>query len=188
MTKLAFKFLQEPEKLWVRVLQSKYFRETNEGFIPKNKSTQSPLWKGLTGDWDTMLCGAHSANRNGKGTTFWTARWVDSGERLIDLVEDADLDLNLDDCVADFTTTDDTLDFEKLTQLLPIVTVNLVMGMTPPQADRGDDDWVWGVEKDGKFSIKSAYRIVCNLGDTKLADPWLSVWKWKGPHQAKLFL
>ncbi|CAN1149139.1 hypothetical protein LINPERHAP2_LOCUS16857 [Linum perenne] len=108
MTKLALNFLQEPEKLWVRVHQSKYFRETNEGFIPKNKSIQSPLSKGLTSEWDTMLRGARSAIRNGKGTTFWTARWVDSGERLIDLVEDADLDINLDECVADFTTPDDT--------------------------------------------------------------------------------
>ncbi|CAN1813020.1 Putative ribonuclease H protein At1g65750 [Linum perenne] len=161
MTKLAFKFLQELEKRLVRVLQSKYFRETSEGFIPKNKSIQSPLWKRLTGECDTMLRDARSAIRNGKGTTFWTVRWVDS---------------------------DDTWDFYKLIQFLPQATVNLVMGMTPPQADRGDDDWVWGMEKDGKFSIKSAYHIVCNLGETMIADPWLSVWKWKGPHRAKLFL
>ncbi|CAN1136188.1 Putative ribonuclease H protein At1g65750 [Linum perenne] len=135
-----------------------------------------------------MLWGAHIAIRNGKGTTFWTARWVDSGERLIDLVEDADLDIKLDDCVADFTTLDDTCDFDKLIQFSPQATVNLVMRMTPPQADRGDDDWVWGMEKDGKFSIQSAYRVLCNLGETMIADPWLPVWKWKGPHRAKLFL
>ncbi|CAN1759813.1 Putative ribonuclease H protein At1g65750 [Linum perenne] len=135
-----------------------------------------------------MLRGARSAIRNGKGTAFWSARWVDSGERLIDLVEDADLDINIEDCVADFTTPEGSWDFDKLVQFLPLATVNLVMGMTPPQADRGDDDWVWGIEKDGKFSVKSAYRIVCNLGETKMADPWLSVWKWKGPQRVKLFL
>ncbi|CAN1136187.1 Putative ribonuclease H protein At1g65750 [Linum perenne] len=53
------------------------------------------------------------------------------------------------------------------------------MRMTPPQADRGDDDWVWGMEKDGKFSIQSAYRVLCNLGETMIADPWLPVWKWR---------
>ncbi|CAN1175298.1 Putative ribonuclease H protein At1g65750 [Linum perenne] len=98
MNKLAFKFLQEPEKLWVKVLQSKYFKETTGG------------------------------------------------------------------------------------------AVNMVMGMTPPQADRGDDEWVWGEEVDGQFSIKSAYRIVCSLGCSSLADPWLSIWKWKGPNRARLFL
>ncbi|CAN1175301.1 Putative ribonuclease H protein At1g65750 [Linum perenne] len=59
----------------------------------------------------------------------------------------------------------------------------MVMGMTPPQADRGDDEWVWGEEVDGQFSIKSAYRIVCSLGCSSLADPWLSIWKWKGPNR-----
>ncbi|CAN1822233.1 hypothetical protein LINPERHAP1_LOCUS29903 [Linum perenne] len=135
-----------------------------------------------------MLRGARSAIRNGMDTTFWTARWVDSRERLIELVEDAELQIDIDECVASFTTADGTWDYDRLIQLLPAQTVNLVMGMTPLQEERGEDEWVWGGEKNGQLSIKAPYRIVCNLGETRLVDPWLSVWKWKGPNRIRLFL
>ncbi|CAN1175299.1 Putative ribonuclease H protein At1g65750 [Linum perenne] len=135
-----------------------------------------------------MIRGARSAIRDGRGTAFWTARWVDSGVRLIDLVNEDSPHINIGDNVDDFTTVDDTWDLDKLCRVLPAQAVNMVMGMTPPQADRGDDEWVWGEEVDGQFSIKSAYRIVCSLGCSSLADPWLSIWKWKGPNRARLFL
>ncbi|CAN1824284.1 Putative ribonuclease H protein At1g65750 [Linum perenne] len=171
-----------------KVHLAKYFKETTVGFISKNKFVQSPLWRGITREWSSMLRGARSAIRDGRGTAFWTAKWVDSGVRLIDLVDENTANIDIGENVADFTIGDGTWNFDKLRGVLPTQAVNLVMGMTPPQADRGDDEWVWGEEIDGQFSIKSAYRIVCSLGSSRLADPWLSIWKWKGPNRAKLFL
>ncbi|CAN1141033.1 hypothetical protein LINPERHAP2_LOCUS12227 [Linum perenne] len=43
MTKLAFIFFQDPDRLWVKVLQSKYFKETPAGFSPRLLRTQSAL-------------------------------------------------------------------------------------------------------------------------------------------------
>ncbi|CAN1800931.1 Putative ribonuclease H protein At1g65750 [Linum perenne] len=63
------------------------------------------------------------------------------------------------------------------------------MGMSPPQSEQGEDLWVWGEEeKNGQFSIKSAYRIASRLECPKLEDPWLSVWRWKGPNRIRFFL
>ncbi|CAN1788134.1 Putative ribonuclease H protein At1g65750 [Linum perenne] len=59
--------------------------------------------------------------------------------------------------------------------------------MTPPQADKGEDLWVWGGEQNGQFSIKSAYKIVCELDDHQLLDPWKAVWGWKGPNRVRFF-
>ncbi|CAN1147723.1 Putative ribonuclease H protein At1g65750 [Linum perenne] len=59
MTKLAFTFLKEPDKLWVQVLQR------------------------LTKEWHTMLHGATSAIRNDKGTPMWSGRWVDLAVQLL---------------------------------------------------------------------------------------------------------
>ncbi|CAN1830979.1 Putative ribonuclease H protein At1g65750 [Linum perenne] len=180
--------MQEPDKLWVRVLQSKYFKTTSAGLTRKNRSIQSPLWRGLTGEWGTMLLGARSAIRDGRGTAFWTDRWVDSGARLMDLVDGADISQRLDECVADYASPDGEWDYDKLALLLPDDAIKLVIGISPPNADRGDDQWTWGEERNGLFSIKSAYRIICKLENSKLEDPWLSVWKWGGPNRIKFFL
>ncbi|CAN1163715.1 Putative ribonuclease H protein At1g65750 [Linum perenne] len=93
MTKLAFIFFQQADLLWVKILQNKYFRETKEGFRPRNKSSQSPLWQA------------------------------------------------------------------------------------------GDDEWVWGEETNGKFSIRSAYNLIHSAGPTSSPEFWRRIWSWKGPNK-----
>ncbi|CAN1830977.1 Putative ribonuclease H protein At1g65750 [Linum perenne] len=98
----------------------------------------------------------------------------------MDLVDGADISQRLDECVADYASPDGEWDYDKLALLLPDDAIKLVIGISPPNADRGDDQWTWGEERNGLFSIKSAYRIICKLENSKLEDPWLSVWKWGG--------
>ncbi|CAN1188299.1 Putative ribonuclease H protein At1g65750 [Linum perenne] len=58
--------------------------------------------------------------------------------------------------------------------------VDLIAGMTPPHQDRGPDDWIWGCEKSGIFSIKSAYNLICRAESDNEAEKWKCVWKWTG--------
>ncbi|CAN1311977.1 Putative ribonuclease H protein At1g65750 [Linum perenne] len=60
--------------------------------------------------------------------------------------------------------------------------------MTLPREDRGEDQWVWGEESHGRFSIRSAYRLICNQPALNFLDPWKSVWRWKGPNRIRVFL
>ncbi|CAN1782241.1 Putative ribonuclease H protein At1g65750 [Linum perenne] len=135
-----------------------------------------------------MVRGARSSIRDGRGTRFWTANWVDSGVRLIDLIEDGGAAPDLESLVADFVDLDGQWDVVKLLQVLPPDAVDLVVGITPPRADRGDDMWVWGGEENGRFSIKSAYKLICNQHVTQRLDPWKSIWRWKGPNRTRYFL
>ncbi|CAN1818918.1 hypothetical protein LINPERHAP1_LOCUS28549 [Linum perenne] len=48
--KLAFTFFQEKDKLWVRVMQYKYFRQNEEGLVNRNLKSQSPFWKGMSNE------------------------------------------------------------------------------------------------------------------------------------------
>ncbi|CAN1178994.1 Putative ribonuclease H protein At1g65750 [Linum perenne] len=50
--------------------------------------------------------------------------------------------------------------------------------MTPPTSDRGEDQWVWGLDSKGKFTIKSAYNMLQN--SNPLNNQWSSVWCWRG--------
>ncbi|CAN1187375.1 Putative ribonuclease H protein At1g65750 [Linum perenne] len=60
--------------------------------------------------------------------------------------------------------------------------------MTPPSEERGPDDWVWGLEASGQFSIKSAYNLICNTDRYPESTVWKGVWKWVGPNRIKHFL
>ncbi|CAN1764641.1 Putative ribonuclease H protein At1g65750 [Linum perenne] len=147
LTKLAFLLLQDLGKLWVRVLQNKYFHESEDGFILKKLSSQSSIWKGISREWGIMTKGARIAIRDGRSTNLWSARWVDNGCRLIDLVEDGAAEFDVEVVVVDFVNLDGQWNFDKLRTVLPSAVVELVAGLTPPRDDQGEDLWMWGGEK-----------------------------------------
>ncbi|CAN1187377.1 Putative ribonuclease H protein At1g65750 [Linum perenne] len=188
LTKLAFTFLKEKDKLSVQVLQQKYFRQNDEGLVCRNLRSVSPLWKGITRDWETMISGSKSAIRDGTETMFWTNNWVDANLQLLDFADTSSPDFDRLSTVASMVNAEGQWDFQKLERLLAPEAVDVVAGMTPPSEERGPDDWVWGLEASGQFSIKSAYNLICNTDRYPESTVWKGVWKWVGPNRIKHFL
>ncbi|CAN1761920.1 Putative ribonuclease H protein At1g65750 [Linum perenne] len=63
----------------------------------------------------------------------------------------------------------------------------MVAGSSPPVAGSGEDDWCWGGESNGHFSIKSAYELL--RSNVQAADTlWDKIWRWKGPARVNHFL
>ncbi|CAN1233454.1 Putative ribonuclease H protein At1g65750 [Linum perenne] len=60
--------------------------------------------------------------------------------------------------------------------------------MTPPNPNRGEDDWVWGCEKSDIFTIKSVYALICKSETAEESDRWKSIWKWAGPNRIRYFI
>ncbi|CAN1146357.1 Putative ribonuclease H protein At1g65750 [Linum perenne] len=58
--------------------------------------------------------------------------------------------------------------------------------MTPLAANRSEDQWVWGLDSKGKFTIKSAYNLL------RPASTYIkqrnSVWDWRGANRVRFFL
>ncbi|CAN1179618.1 Putative ribonuclease H protein At1g65750 [Linum perenne] len=188
LTKLAFTFFKEKDKLWVRVLQHKYFSQNVDGLASRNLKSMSPLWKGMSHEWGTMLAGAKSAIRDGTETLFWTNNWVDSNIRLLDFAISSDPAFDIDCTVASLVDAAGQWDFNRLQRILAPEAVDVVAGMSPPQENRGPDDWVWGLEKSGVFSIKSAYNLICEIDSIPSSNLWKVVWGWIGPSRIKHFL
>ncbi|CAN1841546.1 Putative ribonuclease H protein At1g65750, partial [Linum perenne] len=59
-------------------------------------------------------------------------------------------------------------DFVKLLHWLSEEGVCFVVGMAPPKQNRGEDDWAWGCETNGKFSIRTAYDLISDTERGKL--------------------
>ncbi|CAN1746080.1 Putative ribonuclease H protein At1g65750 [Linum perenne] len=135
-----------------------------------------------------MLEGAKSAIRNGQDTLFWTSCWIESGLRLADYADISKPDFNVDCTVAEMTMEDGGWNFELLDSLLQPEMIDLVAGMSPPQPNRGEDDWIWGREDSGNFTIKSAYDLICQTEETPTLSIWKTIWRWDGPNRIRHFL
>ncbi|CAN1144211.1 Putative ribonuclease H protein At1g65750 [Linum perenne] len=188
MMKLGFLFLSKPDELWVQVLQAKYFKDEEAEFRVKFTSSKSAIWRGILAVWPKMTEGVRSGLRNGRGTLFWTSRWIDSGERLIDFILPGAPDPDFEASAADFCTPSGKWNFPLLRTLLPEDLVLQIAGLSPPEAHRGDDATAWGLEKDGRFRIRSAYDLLGEQEGRRRDVDWELVWRWKGPNRIKHFL
>ncbi|CAN1159610.1 hypothetical protein LINPERHAP2_LOCUS22819 [Linum perenne] len=107
-----------------------------------------------------MMLGARSGIRNGEGSQFWSARWLDSGIILNNFAARDDPIFNQMDTISDFVSDSLYWDLDKLNRLLRAEIVEQVIGMSVPKVELGEDVWSWGYSHDGRFSIKSAYSLI----------------------------
>ncbi|CAN1767816.1 Putative ribonuclease H protein At1g65750 [Linum perenne] len=164
LMKLGWAIVKDPTRLWVRVVTSKYLKETDAGPVLRRKSGGSALWRGIRSVWHTMVGASQQSIRNGKDTLFWLSKWVDS-----------------DVVLADYATT--PLSDEEQQR-----TVAEVTNQEAPSRDNCEDELIWGPDPRGKFSIKTAYEILDVCSDTNSESRWRTIWRWKGPNRVRHFL
>ncbi|CAN1799377.1 Putative ribonuclease H protein At1g65750 [Linum perenne] len=63
-----------------------------------------------------------------------------------------------------------------------------VMGMTPPHAHLGEDTTVWGLEANGRFTVKLTYLFLKDIEPSVQGSLWRKVWNWEGPAKIKQFM
>ncbi|CAN1279411.1 Putative ribonuclease H protein At1g65750 [Linum perenne] len=55
-------------------------------------------------------------------------------------------------------------------------------------AGAGEDRITWGLERDGRFRVRSAYLLAAEEEGDTLDPIWRLIWKWKGPQRIRQFL
>ncbi|CAN1125418.1 Putative ribonuclease H protein At1g65750 [Linum perenne] len=60
--------------------------------------------------------------------------------------------------------------------------------MTPPRQGAASDMLVWGLENNGRFTIKSAYDLLKDHRLKNQGNSWQKIWSWKGPNKIRHFL
>ncbi|CAN1850207.1 Putative ribonuclease H protein At1g65750 [Linum perenne] len=187
LMKVAWGIVSRPNELWVQTLVSKYLHRTEVGFTLKRMSGFSSLWRGVMKVWDYTLKGLYWSIKSGRNTKFWTDRWLDSGIILIDHVISAQ-GVDISQSVSDLILSDGNWDIPKLSICLPYDVLVQVIGMTPPCAQLGEDELAWGLEANGRFSVKSAYIILKEIAPENDGSIWRKVWDWEGPAKIKQFM
>ncbi|CAN1189939.1 Putative ribonuclease H protein At1g65750 [Linum perenne] len=148
LVKLAFLFFQNPDLFWVQVLHTKYFREINGELQPRNTSSQSATWKGISHSccWvldvnrrNRRLIIARPGIRNENDTAFWMSRWLDSGIQLMDQLQNPDDELNILAKVSDMISDDGNWNLHLLRRFLSESLVEEIVAMSLPRAELGED-------------------------------------------------
>ncbi|CAN1217840.1 Putative ribonuclease H protein At1g65750 [Linum perenne] len=187
LMKIVWGLVTRPTELWAKVLRSKYLKNTGNGVALARKRGFSAVWRGVMKVWPMVVNGAHWSIRDGQNTHFWTDRWVDSSIVLVDHalnIQGVDSSLR----VSQACSEPGLWNFDFLCSVLPRDVVMQVVGMSPPVERLGKDALVWGLEADGRFSIRSAYLMFSD-DDTSRSEPfWWHIWGWKGPSKIKHFL
>ncbi|CAN1138640.1 Putative ribonuclease H protein At1g65750 [Linum perenne] len=55
-------------------------------------------------------------------------------------------------------------------------------------AGAGEDRITWGLERDGRFRVRSAYLLAAEEEGDTLDPIWRLIWRWKGPQRIRQFL
>ncbi|CAN1165925.1 Putative ribonuclease H protein At1g65750 [Linum perenne] len=128
LMKLGWKILKEPESLWVRIMTTKYLKETANGFQLRRKTGGSSLWRGIRSVWHEMAEASQCSINNGKSTSFWKARWPDSGVRLFEHATRRLGEAELEMTVADAVDPAGSWDWAFLHNSLPSRLVQQIVG------------------------------------------------------------
>ncbi|CAN1167457.1 Putative ribonuclease H protein At1g65750 [Linum perenne] len=184
MMKLAFNFFKSPNELWVQVLQHKCFCEGPNGLQVKNDSRLSPMWRAIKRVTPIMRLGMKMGLRDGAETNFWLDRWTDGGDRLIDLAFGNTDDIDVYQPINAFVFSHGEWNWPLFDHFLSRDGCLWVAGMSPPSAGAGEDRITWGLKRDGRFIIRSAYLLDAEEEGNTL-DP---IWRWKRLQRIRQFL
>ncbi|KAH9722322.1 putative ribonuclease H protein [Citrus sinensis] len=134
LMKISWGIISNSDKLWVRVLCSKY------GLDPCNLPSSLPdkqgsrIWSAITKTWNATMHGARWAVCDGARIRFWLDCWVTKYEPLIHLA----------------------------LQPIPQASLNAtIASIMPPAPHLGPDRLYWCYNPRGMFTVRTAYESLC---------------------------
>lgn len=186
MTKLAWQMINNPEKLRVQIMKTKYNCGPSGMPMAINKPTASNAWRAIVSSWDTLVNNTSWIIRNGQNTRFWKDHWIPNLGSLEEMfpsvcpVEERNYPVS-------FYATELGWKWNVIERYLPQEICNQIANVQAPTP--GITDFPsWMAASDGLFSLKSAYFLLSG-GNASLPNPIFSkIWKWQGPARIRATL
>jgi len=83
LMKMIWNLIKQPDKLWCKVLYSKYGRTNDLNNSISSQPYDSPLWKEIVEMWDDFKRRVIWQIGDGRSTNFWLDKWVSSNTSLL---------------------------------------------------------------------------------------------------------
>ncbi|KAH9725573.1 putative ribonuclease H protein [Citrus sinensis] len=188
LMKISWGIISNSDKLWVRVLCSKY------GLDPCNLPSSLPdkqgsrIWSAIRKTWNATMHGARWAVCDGARIRFWLDCWVTKYEPLIHLALQPIPQASLNATVSEFTNDYGGWRWASFEFLLPPSVLMQIASIMPPAPHLGPDRLYWSYNPRGLFTVRTAYESLCYHNLDTQDKVWKLPWSWKGPQSIKLFI
>ncbi|KAL6219553.1 hypothetical protein ACLB2K_007312 [Fragaria x ananassa] len=184
LVKASWRMAQGDNGLWNKIYQQKYLHSSSmfqDNY--KKPSNCSPTWTAIVSGASLLNKGMRWRIRNGCTAKFWSDKWSPCGI-LSDLgLIGANIDLHA--TISEFWF-EGSWNLPLLYLSLPPEVVDIISAIPISQCDL-QDKIMRGGTSSGVFSVKSAYRLLCDDYDFQ-SYPWLKNWSLNIPPMLKIFL
>ncbi|XP_062014569.1 uncharacterized protein LOC133731138 [Rosa rugosa] len=177
LAKQGWRLIQSPDSLIGKLFKALYFPHGN--FWEATLGSQpSYAWRSILQGRDILRAGIKRHIGNGFSTNIWLDPWL-MDEDLRPYVTDR---VTL---VADLFISLGVWNSTLLSELFPANIVQKILSI-PLSPRHHEDRWIWGGDKRGQFSVKSAYHVarIRILNDnSSTPNPSASLWRqlWTAP-------
>jgi len=156
--KQGWRLMTSPDTLCSRVLKGKYFPH-GDFLSARNKRNSSHTWRAILAGRKALQCGLIRRIGDGVNTNVWQDRWIPGaiGGKPICPKPGASA-IRVCDLLAPDGRSWDVL---ALHQNLLYMDAQAVKNI--PLGRRQDDFWAWSGERQGHYSVRSAYRMLVAL-------------------------
>jgi hypothetical protein len=191
--KQCWRIMNDETSLLSRVLKSRYFPKTN--FMAANTGHQpSYAWRSLMHAREVIALGMRWSIRNGQKVKIWSDPWIPNNSNFKVWSPIKNLEPNaLVSELIDVNTKQ--WKRELVTNSFNNYEANKILSI--PISWRLDEDKrIWNWERDGNYSVRSAYHILkegasLNIPESSVAGDqgfWKTLWKVQVPQYVKNFL
>lgn len=187
LLKLVWNLVTQLGALWCQVLQGKYERNHNQLNRMITHTSDSPLWKALTGLWEEFHKHIIWKIGNGRDINFWFDKWVPNKGALFNVALAGNNVIDTTLYLPDFITASGAWNIDAIKDTLPSSIVHEITAIPPPMEEDGADSIGWSGTTDANFTTKSAYNLLCQ-SQTATQGDWPCIWKWRGPHRIQMFM
>ncbi|KAM6553278.1 hypothetical protein CsatB_014040 [Cannabis sativa] len=173
MTKLAWCLGSKMERPWVTCMLEKYCKHDSFWCV-NQKSNDSPLWKSVLGSREVLLQGSMATAASGESINFWKQPWIPWMEyrEFLDLMQLLGERRYTIKTLAD-VSLGNRWNEEVIIQIFGHELGERILNI-PRIPSPFPDQMFWKENRNGKFSVKSAYVV-----DQKWRfEPGQRIWKW----------